>query len=139
MTRKQKAFFGAAKAVSKLSDFNRVHIGCVVVYGGHRIISSACNSTKTHPIQKQLNKERFQEDTNHTLHSEVAALIPLMREDIDFGKVHLYTYREWKSGDLAMSRPCPSCMKLIRDLGIKKIWYTTNDGYVCESIDGGKT
>lgn len=138
MTRKQKSFFDAARAVSKLSDFHRVHIGCVVVDGCHRIISSGFNSTKTHPVQKQLNKERFNEDTNHTLHSEVSALIPLMRDNIDFSKVVLYTYREDKNGKLAMSRPCPSCMKLIGSLGIKKIWYTTDGGYVCEIIRSKK-
>ena len=62
MTKKQKSFFDAAKAVSKMSDFPRIHIGCVATYGNHRIISSGCNSTKTHPVQKRLNKERFNVD-----------------------------------------------------------------------------
>ncbi len=56
MTRKQKSFFDAAKAVSESSEFPKVHIGCVVTYGNHRIISSGCNSTRTHPLQKKLNK-----------------------------------------------------------------------------------
>lgn len=33
-----------------------------------------------------------------------------------------------------MSRPCPRCMELIKEQGIKKICYTTNDGYVDERI-----
>lgn len=135
MTKKQKSFFEAAKAVSTMSDFDRVHIGCVVVNGNHRIISSGANSRRTHPLQKKLNKERFQEDTNHSLHSEVTALLPLLKEDIDFKRVELYTYRELKDGSIAISRPCPSCMALIKSLGIKRIWYTTNDGYASEEIE----
>lgn len=134
MTKKQKSFFDAAKAVSKMSDFPRIHIGCVVTYGNHRIISSSCNSTKTHPLQKRLNKERFDADTPHSLHAEVAALLPLLKDDIDFSKVEIYTYRNLANGHLSLARPCPSCMKLIKDLGIRKIWYTTDDGYACEHL-----
>lgn len=136
MTRKQESFFEAAEAVSKTSEFPRVHIGCVVTNGNHRIISSGINSTKTHPIQKKYNAERF--DVNigtHSLHAELDALLPLLKEDIDFSKVELYTYRELADGTMAMSRPCPSCMKLIKDLGIRNIYYTTQDGYAHEEIE----
>ena len=134
MTKKQKSFFDAAKAVSKTSDFPRIHIGCVATYGNHRIISSGCNSTKTHPVQKRLNKERFNADTPHSLHAEVATLLPLLKDDIDFSKIEIYTHRTLANGHLSLARPCPSCMKLIKDLGIRKIWYTTADGYACEHL-----
>ena len=135
MTRKQKSFFDAAKAVSESSEFPKVHIGCVITEGNHRIISSGCNSTKTHPLQKQLNRERFEVDSVHSIHAEVSALLPLMKEDIDFSKVEVYTHRNYANGKIAMARPCPSCMKLIKDLGIKKIHYTTSDGYACEYVN----
>lgn len=136
MTRKQKSFFEAAEAVSKSSDYPRIHIGCVATYGNHRIISSGCNSNKTHPIQKKYNKERFDSDySRHSLHAEITTLLPLMKEDIDFSKVEIYTHRRRANGHLSMARPCPSCMALIKDLGIKKIWYTTEDGYACEHVN----
>ena len=34
-----------------------------------------------------------------------------------------------------MARPCPSCMAAIKDLGIKNIYYTTNDGYSYERLE----
>lgn len=135
MTKKQKSFFDAAKVISKSSEFPRVHIGCIVT-DTHRIISSGCNSTKTHPLQRKLNKERFDTDSSrHSLHAEVSALLPLIKEDIDFSKVEVYTHRNYANGKNAMSRPCPSCMKLIKNLGIKKIHYTTFDGYASEYIN----
>ena len=39
LTKSHKAYFKAARAVSELSDFPRVSVGCVAVYG-HKIISS---------------------------------------------------------------------------------------------------
>ena len=135
MTKKDKTYFNAARAVSEMSDFEKHHIGCVVVYG-HRIISSGCNIMKTHPLQKELNKERFDGDTNHFLHAETSALLPLInRKDINWKDVQVYIYREWKDGTKDNSKPCPGCRKLIKSLGIKKINYTTDNGYIQETFD----
>lgn len=128
-------FFIKAKHASEFSDFYKQHIGCVVVYKKH-IISVGFNSNKTHPIQKLYNKERFLEDTTpHSLHAEITALLFLKdNKDIKWSDVEIYTYRENKHGELRLSRPCKSCMALIRELGIKKIHYTTNDGYTTEIL-----
>ena len=123
-------YFNKARDASRLSDYSKQHIGCVVVYKRH-VISVGFNSNKTHPIQKLYNKERFDSDsTPHSLHAEITALLFLKdRKDIKWSDVELYTYRENKRGELRMSKPCKSCMALIKDLGINKVHFTINDGY----------
>ena len=134
LTKAHKAYFDAARSVAQLSDFPRIKIGTVAVYK-HRIISSGCNLVKTAPIQKKYNIYRFAEDTPHCLHSEVACLKPLIgRNDIDFKNIELYIYREYKNGDLAMCRPCPSCLALIRSLGIRYIYYVGDNSYINEEL-----
>ena len=136
LTNSQKSFFDIAKKVSELSTFHRknVKIGCLIV-SGHRIISSGYNSDKTNPIQKKYNRLRFSEETPHRLHAEITALLPLLNnKDIDFSKVKIFTYREKADHSLGKSRPCKSCMTLIKDLGIKHIYYTTDDGYCHELV-----
>ena len=136
LTNSQKSFFYIAKKVSELSTFHRknVKIGCLIV-SGHRIISSGYNSDKTNPIQKKYNRLRFSEETPHRLHAEISALLPLLNnKDIDFSKVKIFTYREKADHSLGKSRPCKSCMALIKDLGIKHIYYTTDDGYCHEVV-----
>lgn len=134
LTKTHKAYFEAAKAMAQLSDFPRVTIGAVAVYK-HHIISSGCNSQKTAPLQKKYNVYRFAEDTFHSLHAELSCLKPLIgRSDIDFKYVDLYVYRINKNGEALLARPCPSCMKLITELGIRNIYYTTNSGYSHENI-----
>lgn len=134
MTRRRLAFFNAARAVSKLSDFPRVAVGSCAVYK-HRIISSGCNSRKTDTLQKQYNIYRFSEDTPASIHSEVSCLKPLIgRKDIDFRYVDLYVYRESKKGTPMLARPCDSCMALIKKLGIRNIYYSNNGGYSHEDI-----
>ena len=134
LTKSHRAYFKAAKAISELSDFPRVKIGCCAVYK-HKIISSGCNSTKTNPTQKRLNIYRFDADTPATIHAELSCLLPLInRNDIDFGGVSLYIYREYKSGEVALARPCPSCMKLLTNLGIRHIYYTNFGKFSHEEI-----
>lgn len=55
--------------------------------------------------------------------------------DINFSKVKLYIYRSRKDQEYGLSRPCPSCMAAIKDLGIKHIYYTTNDGFAYEEME----
>ena len=134
ITKTRRAYFAAAKAMAQLSDFPRVAVGTIAVYK-HRIISSGHNSQKTAPLQKKYNVYRFSEDTIHSVHSELACLKPLIgRKDIDFKHVDLYVYRIGKNNTTLLARPCPSCMKLITDLGIRNIYYTTNTGYSHENI-----
>ena len=134
MTKSHRAYFDAAKAVSKLSDFKKVQIGAVAVYG-HRMISTGCNTVRGCPLQKKYNTYRFDEPSEHSGHAELMCLKPLIgRNDIDFTRLSLYVYREYKDGSLALSRPCKSCMALIKDLGIRKIYYTTHEGYAHEEL-----
>lgn len=134
LTKSHKTYFKAAKAISELSDFPRVSVGCVVVYK-HKIISSGYNSNKTNPTQKRLNIHRFDVDTPATIHAEVAALLPLInRKDINFNDVSLYVYREYKNGDPALSKPCLSCMALIRQLGIRKLYYSGDNSFINEEL-----
>ena len=137
LSKTHRAFFEAAHAMSQLSDFPRIKIGCVITYG-HRIISSGFNSMKTDPIQKKLNKYRFSEDdsnTYHALHAETMALKPLMgRKDIDFKNVVLYIARYSVDGKPMLSRPCKSCQQLMKDLGVRKCFYTNYGGYMYEEF-----
>lgn len=129
MNRKDAAFFNAAKAMARLSDFNKFHVGCVVT-NGHHIISSGYNTVKSHPLQKKMNARRFSEDTSHSLHAEISALSHIMnKKDIDWKNCSVYVYRELLNGEKGMAKPCKSCEALIRSLGIKKIYYTTNNGF----------
>ena len=134
LTKKDRAYFNIAKEMSKLSDFPRVQIGACAVYK-HKVISTGCNSMRTSPLQKKYNQYRFTVETSHTCHAELSCLKSLIgRKDIDFKNVELYVYREYKNGNLALARPCLSCMELIRQLGIKHIYFTGDQSYVSEEI-----
>ena len=134
LTKKDRAYFNIAKEVSKLSDFPRVQIGACAVYK-HKVISTGCNSMRTSPLQKKYNKYRFTVETPHTCHAETSCLKPLIgRKDIDFKNVDIYIFRSYKNGNLGLARPCESCFNLIKDLGIRNIYYSNEGGFSHEEI-----
>lgn len=128
-------YFDKARQVATISDFARVHIGCIAVYQG-QIIGLGCNCNKTHPKQHYYNRYRKQADGMlPKLHAEISCLNQIRNLDINFSKVKLYIYRIRKDQPFGLARPCPSCMVAIKDLGIKEIYYTTNDGYGYEKLE----
>ena len=131
-------YFDKARRIADISDYNRVHIGCVAVYQG-QIIGIGCNCNKTHPTQKLYNRYREQSDSMlPKLHAEISCLNQIKHLDINFTKVKLYIYRIRKNQSFGLSRPCLSCMAAIKDLGIRDIYYTTNDGYAYERLEKNK-
>lgn len=132
-------YLDLAKEASKNSDFPRVQLGAVLVYKGS-VLASASNSCKTSPVQKKYNREREYEveayyTHSNSLHAEVATLNKVKYLDIDFSKATLFVYREHKNGRKALARPCPACTKMIKDMGIKNVVYTTEDGWCHEYYD----
>lgn len=134
MTKSDYRYFIKARQAAKISDYQKVHVGCVAVYQG-QVIGIGCNCNKTHPRQKYYNKYREEDDKMlPKLHAEISCLNSIRHLDINFSKVKLYIYRIRNDRPTGMSRPCPSCLVAIKDMGIKHIYYTTDDGFAYEQI-----
>ena len=128
-------YFQKAHQIATISDYKKTHVGCVAVYQG-QVIGLGCNCNKTHPVQKKYNRYRKPSDSMlPKLHAEISCLNQIKHLDINFSKVKLYIYRIRKDQPFGMARPCQSCMAAIRDLGVRNIFYTTNDGYAHEKLE----
>lgn len=142
MNKSHLRYFNKAKLAASVSDYPKIHIGCIAVYQGN-IIGIGCNTNKTHPIQKYYNHFRTIDDSSYNdsdsllpkLHAEINCINSIRYLDINFRKVKLYIYRICHDHPHGMSRPCPSCMAAIKDLGIRNIYYTTDTGFAHEVIN----
>lgn len=132
-TKNDYRFFEKAKCVAAISDFNKVHIGCVAVYRG-QVIGIGCNTNKTHTNQMRYNRFRNEVWIDHKAHAEIACLNQIKHMNLRWDKVKLYIFRIRHDKPYGMSRPCPACMAAIKDMGIKNVYYTTDAGYVYEQI-----
>lgn len=128
-------YFEKAKQVANISDYYKTHIGCIAVYQG-QVVGLGCNCNKTHPIQHYYNRYRRQADNMlPKLHAEISCINQIKNLNINFSKVKLYIYRIRKDQPYGIARPCSSCMAAIKDLGIRNIYYTTDNGYSYEHLE----
>lgn len=131
-------YFEKARSIALVSDFKKTHVGCVAVYQGS-VIGIGCNTNKTHPMQMRYNRYRKNKHVSETfapkLHAEINCISAIRHMNIDFSKVKLFVYRIRNDQPFGIARPCPSCMAAIKDLGIRNIYYTTNEGYAHEKIE----
>lgn len=138
LTQTDTKYFFRAKRAASVSDFPKVHIGCIAVYQGS-IIAVGCNTNKTHPMQKYYNRYRTIDGTIPSpllpkSHAEINCINSIRHMNINFSKVKLYIYRICSDRPHGIARPCPACMAAIKDLGIKNIYYTTDSGFAYEKI-----
>lgn len=134
-----KHYLKLARDCAKNASYNgpsRVQLGCIAVYHG-TILAKGWNSDKTHTSQARYNYLRFNEKRHYCpakCHAEIDCATKIKYLDIDFSKVTLFVYREFKTGMPALARPCETCEHFIRELGIGQIVYTTENGYAIEKF-----
>lgn len=141
----KERFFKFAKEASKKADYRGANtsspaIGAVAVLKGS-IVAEAWNTNKTSPLQAKYNVYRYHNPNLPAKSHCETLLCQRLRwkfgDSLDWSKVDIYLYREYKDGSLAMSRPCKSCIHMLRDeFHIKRVFYTTPEGYVEEEFKG---
>lgn len=134
-----KHYFEIAKNASLQSDFPKHQLGAVAIYKGN-ILALGSNLSKTSPVQKKYNRVRnYKVEASYgrtnCIHAEINCLNKIKNLDIDFNKINLFVYREHKDGSPALARPCKACRAFIKDLGIKSIYYSTENGWAYERIE----
>lgn len=84
-------------------------------------IAHATNIPKTHPLLKIYPYKKYSE----TIHAELAVSIKIGK--MDYSKLTLVVIRIMKKGGIGNSRPCEGCQFLIKQLGYRSVWYSTNN------------
>lgn len=117
----QKFFQAAYIAAISSSGAGRDNFrhGCVISYKKD-ILAVKHNQLKTHPKCLLFSSWPF-------LHSESSAIIHLGLTQCR--KCDIYVIRIKKDNSLGLSKPCSSCNKLIKYVGIKRVYYSTDEGY----------
>ena len=130
-------FFDAARKAAGDSDF-KVHVGAVACYKG-KVVASASSTNKTHPMQYTYNKYRGDFKQVGTClpkaHAEIRLISKLKKLDIPMKDVSVYVYRACKSRAFGIARPCAACRKALIEIGIRRFYYTTDEGYCLEVIN----
>lgn len=118
----RQGFFNLAKKLSYKSDYPPHKLGAVIVKSSS-IIGIGFNKTRTHPKARTRYK---------TIHAEMAAVLNSGLEDLS--GCSIYVYRETKDGKLGLARPCVHCIEMLKQVGIKHVYYTDVEGFKYERI-----
>jgi deoxycytidylate deaminase len=110
-------FFQKAKILALRSDHPKHRLGAVVVDKRGHIIGQGYNVMKTHPKSNSYERR---------IHAEFAAILAC---NASTEGCTIYVYRGMKNGSMACSKPCQYCLKMLKQYGIKDIYYTNQDGY----------
>ena len=100
-------------AVAAHRDIDCYYQLCALVVKKNRVLSVGYNNPKTHPRASRTKMKQ--------LHAEIDAII---RCDDPMG-AELIVVRARRDHMIGMAKPCVACEAMIRQVGIKKVYYTT--------------
>ena len=94
---------------------------------GVKICSTINDYEKSHPYQKHLSVSVGLSEERTFIHSEVKSLLKSasMRKKVHTLKVERYD----SLGGMKLAFPCVSCQQGIKLAGVKRVVFTTEDGY----------
>jgi len=124
-----KYFFIARKQLF-LSD-HHVRMGATMVIGNKKYIVAHNHLFKTHPLIEKHYPHFVQ-----SIHAELNLLIKY--NEVRLGKLpkrtSVYVYREDKNGIMKLAKPCKVCEMLLRKAGVRRVFYSTENGFKMEVL-----
>ena len=136
VSRKKEKFIANASFEALKSPMLFRH-GCVAVYGGKQI-ASGYNYHRTYSKDKSILK-----DYTCSMHAEIDCIRKIRNSSFrnKLKNICLYVVQISKDCEFKNSKPCSSCTAVLKDIKIKKVYYTVSDfsetGFkvVCSKIE----
>ena len=121
-----------AKQASLKSDFRRCHTGVVAIYN-NKVLALGWNSNKLSSLQAKYNYSRGFDgyDYPSSIHAEMMVVNKIRYLDIEFSQIRVFVWRGTITPQIA--KPCAACERALRDIGIRKVFYTGNNSYIEET------
>lgn len=112
---------------------NNARLAACVVYQNN-ILAFGVNEQKTHPLQAKYGTTK---DAIY-LHAEISAIKNALRqisvEELENCSLYVarvkYSNNKKTARQFGLAKPCPGCESCINAFGIRKVYHTTDDGYV---------
>ena len=116
--------FSLARNVAANSPYGKIRHGAVLTKGGS-IINASFNKDNYTAFGSRV---RSPLRGHATVHAELGCILGLPR-DVTSG-ADLYVCRINRKGEFRFSKPCSMCHEALKHVGVKRVYYTTNDNTV---------
>ena len=108
--------------MAEQSTYGNISHGAVLVKGGS-VINASSNKDNSCSFGSRF---RDPDRGRATLHAELGCILNLDKSVTQGATI--YVVRVGKRGDFKMSKPCPMCNGALKHVGIKKVFYTSDEG-----------
>ena len=124
VSKKVERLFGIARSIAQDSPYGKIRHGALLVKGGS-VINSSCNKENYSSFGK-----RFRDPArgHATVHAELGVVLGLPRSVTPGADV--YVCRIDRVGEFRNSKPCSMCHAALKHVGVKRVYYTTNNNTV---------
>lgn len=96
-------------------------LGAILLKGG-AVISIGINHTGSSKILRKYQHLRPQ---TLGIHAEVSAILGITKAEAS--KCVLIVGRVNSKGIFGLAKPCPMCQEILREMGVRKVYYTTGE------------
>lgn len=124
ITKRKKRYFELAKNIAQNSTHSNFKHGAVLVKGGN-IINISFNKTNYSSFGQKFKKYGLYKAT---VHAEIGCILGINRSRTQGSDV--YVVRINNAGKYRMSKPCLLCQSVMKHVGIKRCFYTTNGNHI---------
>jgi len=105
-----------------IRELRTTHVSFLIKSG--KIVHIGWNKNKTHPI----NLQHPYHAGAVGLHSELDVCLKSGKDDLSGHEI--IVIRVDRNNKLAMSKPCVGCASVLKQFGIKDVWYSNKDGEI---------
>jgi tRNA(Arg) A34 adenosine deaminase TadA len=124
LSNKIRRYLSVAQNVASYSDYGKIRHGAVLVKGGS-ILNTAFNKDKFSSFGERFRAQGVGPATHH---AELSCVTGLNKSKTSGASI--FVVRLNRTGELRLSKPCPMCHDVLKFTGVKKVYYSTNDGSI---------
>tara|TARA_R100000008_G_C3587523_1_gene173703 strand:+ start:8784 stop:9242 length:459 start_codon:yes stop_codon:yes gene_type:complete len=124
MTKKIQRYFELSRNIAYNSPYGKIRHGAILVKGGS-ILNASFNKDNFTSFGARF---RHVNRGHATVHAELGCILGMPRSSTTGADI--YVCRINRDGEFRYSKPCAMCHEAMKHVGIKRVYYTTNEGIV---------
>ena len=124
ISKKIKRYLRLAQNMASNSNYGKIKHGAVLIKGGS-IIKAAFNKDKFSAFGERFRQQGCGPATHH---AELGCVAGVDRSKT--AGANIFVVRVNRMGELRLSKPCPMCHDVLKFTGVKKVYYSTNEGTI---------
>ena len=124
VSKRMRRYLELAQNMAANSNYGKIKHGAVLVKGGS-VISASFNKDKFSAFGDRFRQQGCGHATHH---AELGCVLGIGKAKTSGASI--FVVRVNRQGKLRLSKPCPMCHDVLKFTGVKKVYYSTNDGSI---------